>query len=271
MGYLVKKIKVICPDISVICFFHNVESKFFLDAFLKLKSIRSLIVLWINYIAEREAVSKSDHIINLTKEDSIILERIYGKSASAIIPIALMDQLKSVSQNQPLTSSSKYLLFVGGLFYANLFGIKWFAENVSPYINYKTIIVGNGFEGLKKDFMIYENVEVIGKVDKLKDWYYEAEYVIAPIFEGSGMKTKVAEAFMYGKKIIATSSALIGYDDVPENSYYECNTKNEFIDLISFLQTKEEPKYNDSLRNIYKYQFSPDAFQEKLLKVFQNL
>ncbi len=271
LGYFAQKIKTTFPNVCVICFFHNAEYKFFLDAFFKAKSLRSLAVLWINYIAERKAVLKSDHIITLTKDDSEILKKIYGKSAQTIVPIALKDQFKSEFQNESTSNSSKYILFVGGLFYANLFGIKWFIKNVSPYIKYKTIIVGSGFEAFKEDFERFKNVEVIGKVEHLDNWYSQAEYVIAPIFSGSGMKTKVAEAFMHGKKIIATSSALIGYDNLPENSYFKCNTKDEFIDLICSLQKKEVLKFDDSLRDIYEKNFSSSAFQKKLITVFQDL
>ena len=36
--------------------------------------------------------------------------------------------------------------------------------------------------------------------------------MVAPIFSGSGMKTKVAESSGYGKTVFATSEAIIGYE-----------------------------------------------------------
>ena len=41
-------------------------------------------------------------------------------------------------------------------------------------------------------------------VDCLETWYEKADVVISPIFLGSGMKTKTAEALMYGKPILGT-------------------------------------------------------------------
>ena len=41
---------------------------------------------------------------------------------------------------------------------------------------------------------------VVGEVESLAQWYHDAYFVVAPIFDGSGMKTKVAEALMYGKE-----------------------------------------------------------------------
>ena len=39
-----------------------------------------------------------------------------------------------------------YALFVGGAFYANQSGIRWFVENVVPEVSIKTCIVGRGLE-----------------------------------------------------------------------------------------------------------------------------
>ena len=130
------------------------------------------------------------------------------------------------------------IFFVGGKFYANEFGVRWFAKNVSPYIDYKTFVIGRGFGNLQNELEQYKNVKILGEVDILSNWYMNAEYVIAPIFEGSGMKTKVAEALMYGKKIIATTSALIGYENLPDDSYYVCNTKKNLLNYFLFCIVK---------------------------------
>ena len=104
-------------------------------------------------------------------------------------------------------------------------------------------------------FEKYKNVRVIGKVDELSSWYLDAQYIIAPIFEGSGMKTKVAEAFMFGKKILATRSALAGYDNLPEYSYYLCNTSKEFIETFQSLVDSDYSNFDENIRNIYENKF----------------
>jgi hypothetical protein len=116
LGYLAKEIKKNIPNIKIICFFHNVESKFFLDSFLRVKSIRSLGVLWVNFLAERNAVKASDHIITLTNHDSKTLQRIYRKSSNAVIPIALEDKFKLTDHIEETNNPDRYILFVGGAF-----------------------------------------------------------------------------------------------------------------------------------------------------------
>ena len=147
---------------------------------------------------------------------------------------------------------------------ANEYGIKWFTKNVSPYIEYKTFIIGSGFENLKSELEQSKNVSVIGRVDSLSEWYINAEYVIAPIFEGSGMKTKVAEAMMYGKKILATSQALIGYEDAHIEAYYVCNTKTDYVELLSKLYSKIPKKFNENLRQLYLKEYSLEASKTRL-------
>ena len=262
LGLLAKEVKLSFSDIKIFTFFHNIEAKFFFDAFKRAKSFHSFGVFVANYFAEKKATKYSDKIICLTKDDSKLLERIYRKTANFILPLALEDQLfEPTIQKNHSNKKEKYVLFVGGLFYANEFGIKWFIKNVSPFISFKTYIIGSGFEKFKDEFEKHKNVRVIGKVDELSSWYLDAQYIIAPIFEGSGMKTKVAEAFMFGKKILATRSALAGYDNLPEYSYYLCNTSKEFIETIQSLVDSDYSNFDKNIRNIYENKFSLSSSQ----------
>ena len=67
--------------------------------------------------------------------------------------------------------------------------------------------------------------------------------VIAPIFDGSGMKTKVAEALMYGKRIIGTREAFSGYEDIAEEVGWVCNTKEEFVAALRTVEGESYPAF----------------------------
>src|SRR5215211_106650 len=130
-----------------------------------------------------------------------------------VLPMAIEDKLRNEADVPQGPLKEPYALFVGGAFYANQSGIKWFVENVVPEVSIKTCIVGKGLEALRGELERDGKVEVVGAVDELGHWYRNAKVVIAPIFDGSGMKTKVAEALMYGKRIIGTREAFSGYED----------------------------------------------------------
>ena len=268
LGLIAQTIKAHFPNITIYTFFHNVEAKFFFDAFLRNKSFRSLVVLAANYFAERKAVFYSDHIICLTEVDSIMLKKIYSKKANFISAMAMNDELPQEALSYvPDASRERYVLFVGGLFYANEYGVRWFVQNVAPKIKLKTYIIGRGFEALREELEANENVKVLGGVDALSDYYFYADSVIAPIFNGSGMKTKVAEAFMFGKKILATDAALVGYNGLPDNAYHACNTKEEFIDALNHPTNQADQNFDQNLRDIYQQKFSPAAAQQRLEKI----
>lgn len=80
----------------------------------------------------------------------------------------------------------------------------------------------------------YKNVEVRDFTPPLSDVYRGANAFICPLFYGSGAKVKVAEALMYGKKIIGTPLSFFGYE-MDRASHAVCNTEQEFIDEIKKL------------------------------------
>ena len=272
-GEIVKLVKTRFPNMQVYTFFHNVEARFFWGSFTKSKTVRALAVALANYLAERKSVKYSDKIICLSKRDSQLLYKIYGRAATYVSPMALQDKLPldaSHTVGQPINQQpQKFALFVGGTFYANRAGIAWFVEHVVPRIHIKICIVGRGFEALRQELERDGKVEVVGAVDHLADWYRDAHFVIAPIFDGSGMKTKVAEALMYGKKIIGTPEAFSGYEGVAERAGWVCSTADEFVAAIGCAKDLALASFDPELRALYEYKYSYPAARARLLGIME--
>jgi glycosyltransferase involved in cell wall biosynthesis len=104
---------------------------------------------------------------------------------------------------------------------------------------------------------------VIGPVDNLFEWYRLARFVIAPIFDGSGMKTKVAEAMMYGKKVVGTPEAFSGYE-VGQDAGWVCRTPDDFVAAINEACKEIHSPFDPQLRNIYLQKYSFEAAKKKL-------
>lgn len=266
-GEIVRLVKRRFPKIEVYTFFHNVESRFFWGSFKQKKSIRSLAVCIANYLAERKAVINSDHIISLSERDSLLLHKVYGRATTHISAMALDDKLPSNYLDLMHRSTQKYALFVGGDFYANRVGILWFVKNVASKIDCKVSIVGKGLERYRNELELLGNVEVVGVVDSLAEWYLNAHFVIAPIFDGSGMKTKVAEALMYGKKIIGTAEAFSGYEEVTDRVGVVCNDADEFIRAIADINKMELADFDQDLRYIYEKNYSFEAAKRRFMNI----
>lgn len=267
LGTLAKAIGSRYPDAEIYTFFHNCEAKFFWGAMRQQLSLRALGVMIANYFAERNAVRFSTKVICLCDRDSRTLLKLYRRAATDIVPMAVRDLLPAGEESGEVVADEEYALFVGGSFYANRAGIAWFARHVAPYVRIKIYVVGKGFELFKKQLERYDNVRVIGEVEALAPWYLGARFVIAPIFDGSGMKTKVAEALMFGKSVIGTPEAFVGYEDVYGTSGIVCRTATDFVQAIQKKLGEKRSAFNPDLRRMYEKHYSASAARDRLATI----
>lgn len=262
-GRLAREIRSAKLDCTVVTFFHNVESKFFLDALKCRPSLRALGVLFANYLAERDAVRHSTQVLCLTEADAHLLKRLYKARTVHIFPMALSAEENPQLPIKTSTERKPCALFVGGAFYANVEGMIWFARNVSPLIPYPIYVVGRGFDSYKAEFERFHNIEVIGPVSDLAIWYRQASVVIAPIFSGSGMKTKVAEALKFGRPVVGSPGAFIGYDKVHSQAGYVCVTAVEYAEAITAVCSGRVTYDESILRKLYKENYSQEAARKR--------
>lgn len=254
------------PGVRIVSFFHNVEARFFAEALRSQPSARALAVLAANYRAERAAVRSSDRLVCLSARDGAMLGRVYGRRADAIAPMAMIDALP-VDAPPPPRSERPFLLFVGGGFYANRDGIRWFARDVAPRLSIGTVVVGQGMEPLRAELADKPAVTVIGATDDLPGWYRRAALVVAPIFAGSGMKTKVAEALMFGKHVVATPEALSGYGEAVLAATACCTDVDGFVAAIAAVLARDPPGFDPAQRALYERFHSFAAARERMARI----
>ena len=282
LGNLAKETKRKFPNAKVVTFFHNCELQYFKS--VPIKGLKSSLLNKLRMKAvkknENNAIKYSDKIIVLSERDKGKLYELYPKSTKAkspeqvtIIPITLPNRLdkndikKMVSAppgNPPLGiflgSCSKTLDCI------NFASLQWFVNNIAPSVDAEFIIAGNDFS-FAKNALECENVKVLGKQDDLKQLYLDADFIIAPILTGSGMKTKTCEAMMFGKTVFGTTEAFSGYGDIDfEKIGGLCNNPEEFINKIN--NFGGTGKFNEYSHNLYIENFSDQVVHEKFRKVF---
>jgi glycosyltransferase involved in cell wall biosynthesis len=125
-------------------------------------------------------------------------------------------------------------------------------------------------EVIHKTNCLPDRVEVVGGVDDLGKWYRRARFAVAPIFDGSGMKTKVAEALMHGKRIIGTSVAFEGYDDALPSAGWICNDADAFIKAIQAAQLADLSAMDPSLRQLYLDHYSLEAATKHFERILSS-
>lgn len=260
-GKIIARIKKKYPKIRTICIFHNVEYDFVLNAAKVRKSLLSLMTLLVVWRNEKNTMKFTDKILTLNERDSHSLYARYNRQADDILPLCLEDRFDNSKMKR--TCNQKVGAFIGSNFYANNKGIKWFCENVSKKIDCKIFVVGKGFEKEKDYFSNYPNIQLIGSVPVVDNYYYDVDFIISPIFDGSGMKTKTAEALMFGKTIFGTKEAFEGYNLDYDKVGGLCNDAESFINEINrYDYTKS--RYNEYSREVFLENYSINTLIKKL-------
>lgn len=241
----------------IITFFHNCEYEIYQQG-MKNKFLY-FPLLYSVYVNEYYSMLYSNKCIFLTERDSEECKRMYGINCEPFYtPIAIRNSY-TINKKQIYKIPSN-LLFVGSYFYPNIHGLIWFINEVLPFVDYRLTIVGKGFE--KEEFLNKINDKskllVKGFVDCLDSEYETADIVVQPVFEGSGMKTKTAECFMYGKPLITSSEGLVGYKENLE-FVYNCNTAEQFITVLSELKNQKLPSFCTNLRECFEKYYSLEA------------
>ena len=267
LGSISKALKKHSPGLEVITFYHNVETRFFLGALRRNKTPKALAVLLGNYLAERAATRFSDKRICLNERDSGVLKKFFGRAATHISPMAIDRPVLSDRKSTSELPHDDYALFVGGNFYANLAGIEWFRKFISPHFSLPLYVVGSGYDQVREKLEIPGKIVIVGGVGDLNEWYRKSKFVVAPIFDGSGMKTKVAEALMYGKKIVGTPEAFVGYEAALPRAGWCCRSPEVFLNACKTAEREDSDSINEALIEIYEENYSFTAAQRRFSEI----
>lgn len=276
-GQLIKRIKERYKNITIIAFFHDIE-------IVKMRedkdfSLFRKICLPVYYRNEQLTVYYSDKTIVLNERDKKQYEKEYNKIPDVIVPISIPEITNIPFDVKHCENEKLKILFVGVEYGPNLSGVRWLLNNVLPLItcDYEFNIVGYNMEKYRTEFERYsDKIHVIGTVESLKEWYVNADLIVAPIFEGGGMKVKTAEALSYGKNFIGCTESLEGYwEGIPDNlrnhKIYKCDDAKGFAGAINDI-AKTEFYINDiEIKKWADLNYSYQANSKKYRAIFDSL
>ena len=178
--------------------------------------------------------------------------------------------------NQKFRNTYK-IFFLGGLSWkANLDGLKWFVNEVFPLIKKNVplsslTIVGGGlnynpFEG-KND------IEYLGYVKDISGIYEDKKVFIVPLFEGSGIRIKILEAFDNEIPVVSTSIGCNTIGAINGEQLIVADSVNEFAKgVIRLLQDENlNLKIRKNAKDFLKSKFSLAKRQEEFENEIQKL
>lgn len=254
---------------NITCFvrFHNIEYDYYKSAFHANGSIRSWYLSWIIRRQERLSLKYSKKNIFITDQDMDKASSMYNKefreNRSAVIPICIED-VGMINRGD-----GTYALITGSLGQEqNVNGIIWFIENVWDKIkdlnSFKLTIAGRKpLKRLKDVISQRKNIELIDSPEEMTPLFMNAKFYVAPIFDGAGMKVKVAEALSYGVPVIGTPHAFIGY--FTNEGCFIAHNEDEFISSVNswISETHSDNMYRiTKARELFEKYYSLNSSKE---------
>lgn len=259
-GKLVKKVKEKNPNITVVCYYHDIKANL-CNEWIKKHPLK---IINYNVIKKNEFLTQKhcDYNLVLNYREKKMFVKYYKKEPEGFLPITLSGPTKIECSSNNYTSN---ILFVGAYYYPNVNGIIWFVNNVFNKLDsdFRLTIVGNGMEKIKEEFIKDDRIIVLGRVEDLSPYYFDCNMVIGPIFEGAGMKVKTAEAFSFGKIYVGTTESLEGYLDNPKVSelidkfVFKCDDASQFLSVINKLKMCE--LYNANVKKVFDECYSVNS------------
>ena len=154
------------------------------------------------------------------------------------------------------------LIFCGLMdYYPNIDGVMWFVKEVLPRLRNKLGEVHCHVVGAKPAREILKladslDVKVLGRVEDVRPYVWQAAISIAPIRIARGIQNKVLEAMAMAKPVVATEQAFEGIEAVPGRD---------------LLVTKAEPDaYAEAIATIWEQPVLAEDLGKNARRVVEN-
>lgn len=247
-------------------------SNLFKKAFLKLETFKLKKF-------EISALKSVNKVIFLSEEDKEEFSKLIDFNINtSIIPIGIETPREMIEyEYKDLDCVS--ILFVGTLSWApNNDGLIWFLRNVAPKINEKccefriTVVGKNPSRELLDISERYKNMNITGYVESVIPFYREADFMIVPLFVGSGQRVKIIEGFSYGIPIISTTIGAEGLEYKEQENILIANNENEFLEKINMMKNGGlRKKLSKNAKTTFDKYYSINAVEQKIQNVISDL
>jgi GT2 family glycosyltransferase/glycosyltransferase involved in cell wall biosynthesis/SAM-dependent methyltransferase len=201
----------------------------------KLKALISAMRM-LNY--EEQMLQRFSAIVVLTQAEVDFLSRYTVKSHLYCHPMGVDCDFFSPTLRKPDPQS---VVFVGNFRHSpNTSGAMWLMERVWPHVlerypEAQLHLVGNNPTPEMCQWHGKKNVTVTGWVEDVRPYLQRARVVLAPVFEGAGMRTKVLEAWAMAKPVVGTPLAFEGLATEDAGFSFIASDSDTFIRRIQEL------------------------------------
>ena len=275
--YVVKSIKKSGYKGKIIVRAHNVEKDYLRVEYKSQRTISSYIKSILAGHREKYMVNMADMILAITPEDKKRLIDLYKVEEQKIVvcPVGVNSskcwKKKSVEKGQKLNC-----LITGSLWFGpNATGALWVLKEVMPKVSdiCELTIAGANPNNDITNACKETNTLLVASPESMKPYFEAADMVLVPIFDGGGMKVKVAEAMSYNLPVVTTSHGKIGYKIVDHETGFIADNPSDFAEKIReywAMTPEKKDKFLDKEWNLYRENYSLEAICAMTQKLLEN-
>ena len=186
---------------------------------------------------ELSYINSYDYLVPITDRDADFFAQNGNAKPVHVVPLGLepMSPLFSIDNSKvdfPVFS------FLGALdWQPNIEGLEWFVRNVwceyrKRHSGAKFRVAGRNANKEFVNFLISSNVDYLGELENVVNYYASGAIFVVPLLSGSGMRVKVVEAMAAGKAVITTSVGTEGIATEDGRNILVADDASKFIECM---------------------------------------
>jgi len=229
---------------------------------------------------EVDALMGFDAVIAIQKDEEKLLRNMVKSTSILLVPHSVDVSILPILKRN---SSDLCVGYLAANNPVNYDAITWFLDRVWPACvellpSVRLRIGGNICGRLEGRFD--PNVELVGYIKRLSDFYSETDVIINPVRSGGGLKIKNVEALAMGRPLVTTPVGADGFPNVENQPFVVVFTEQEFVAELTHLLRNEKRrnvlrnyslKYvNDHFSRTEVYKSLVDFINERQLKIYSN-
>ncbi len=196
--------------------------------------------LWASW-TERHLLNQEKSIVfTFSEKDQALVKSRYNVQSN--ITGFFLDN--DVLISEPKSISDYFVFFARWSRKDNSEGLIWFFDHVYPLLktSIQFKIIGAGLSNEIKSRISFENVHILDFVENPYDIIKDSKALIAPLFNGAGVKVKVVESLACGVPVIGNEISFEGINSQFQSFMRKCNTPAQYVDCINTLDINLEER-----------------------------
>ena len=217
----------------------------------------------LRYQDEKKAIAFADIIWAITEEDQIHYENMLNNRPINVLKLRHLVSFRHIQSD----GHQKRILLIGSDNRLNVDGLKWFVDEIWPFLYAKhpdaELMIAGSICKIMNQFEEYSGITFYGRYENEDEIYSKADICINPMQDGTGLKIKTLEALAHGKWVVSTFEGGSGLNDMIGKGLYCSDEPKDWIDVLDQAFSKK----NNGEERILKTKKAIDQIYEDNLEI----